>query len=280
MGRNRRQQRLRDRRANPDSGQAADSGGSRGRSTPPPKVKPAWRQTLDSFGGFTVVGGIAFSIVAVIALIVINRPGSSANDEPFEPREHAQVNGRVMGDPNAPVKIIEYSDYQCPFCHRFWEQTEPTLVEEYVKTGLVSIEYRDYAFIGPDSTNAASGAACAGDQNLYWDFHDLLFHRQGDENAGVYSDSNMKRYAGQLAEVREEFDVDTWQQCYDAGTYEDAVGESTEAAASQGLTQTPAFIINGQVVTGAQPIEVFRDIIDAALPAEGASATPTATPAP
>jgi len=275
MGRNRRQQRLRERRerkpegATPAAG--SSSGGSRsGGGALSSSSKPQWRQTIDSWGGFTVIGAIAAAVVIGAFLIFINRPGASANDEEFVAREHnAPVSGNVIGNPDAPVRIIEYGDYQCPHCGTFAESIEPVLLEEYVETGLATFEFRNYAFLGPESQAAAEAAACAADQNMFWPYHDLLFLRQGTQNTGVFSDSKLREYAETIAGEFEEFDVSAWQTCYDNDTHEAAILEENRVATNSGVASTPTTLINGQAIPGTQNIDVYRQAIDAALP-EGA----------
>jgi len=272
MGRNRRQQRLRERRERkPEaSTPAPGSSGSRSGGALSGGGKPQWRQTIDSWGGFTVIGAIAAAVVIGALLIFMNRPGASANDEEFvAPEYNAPVSGNLIGDPEAPVRIIEYGDYQCPHCGTFAESIEPVLIEEYVETGLASFEFRNYAFLGPESQAAAEAAACAADQNLFWPYHDLLFLRQGNQNTGVYSDSNLRKYAETIAGEFEEFDVSAWQTCYDNDTHEAAILEENRVATNSGVASTPTTLINGQAIPGTQNIDVYRDAIDAALP-EGA----------
>lgn len=230
-------------------------------------ARRTWRQTLDAWGGLTIVGPVIVAILVVGALVLLNRPNSGGDSDTFVLREHgAAAAGRVLGDPNAPVRLIEYSDYQCPFCKRFWATTELVLIEEYVATGLASLEYRDYAFLGPESMQAAEAARCAADQEQYWNFHDLLFTRQGRENAGAFSLSNLKRYAEQLRAVEPAFNVDTWEACLAAGTYKADIIESQQSAVAEyGIRSTPTLLVNGQAIEGALDADVYRAAIEAAL---------------
>ncbi len=274
MGRNRRQERLRNRRERgaQESTPPPTSGGTRAGGALSSKARPAWRQTIDSWGGFTVIGAIAAAIVIAGLLVFLNRPGSSAGDAEFVAREHdAPVNGTVMGDPNAPVRIIEYGDYQCPFCQDFFQNVEPTLLEEYVETGKATFEFRNYAFIGPESQQAAEAALCAADQNQFWPFHDILYLRQGRENSGVFSDSNLKSYAREVADGVDGFDYDAWESCFDADTYEAQVIEENQTASSSGVGSTPTILVNGQAIPGVQGVDVYRTAIDEALPEDSGS---------
>lgn len=274
MGRNRRQQRLRDRRSRPTEGgsptpSTGRSSGSGGGSLSRPR-KPAWRETLDSWGGFTVLGAIVGAVLIAGLLVYLNRPGSSASDEEFVARDHAGAtqDGKLLGDPNAPVELVMFADFQCPFCKRFWNDVEPALVEDYVGTGQASLEFRDYAFIGPESFAAAEAAACAADQDRFWDFHDLLFLRQGRENSGVFSDGNLREYARIIADEFDDFDYQAWESCFEADTYAADVRQQAQVAAGQGIASTPTVLVNGRRIEGAQDLQVYRDAIEQALAAE------------
>lgn len=267
MGRDRRQRRLDERRSQGARPAARGPRGEGGDRRPSKPSKPAWRETIDAWGGLTVVGAVVGAVLVAVVLVFLNRPGATVSTDDFEARDRggATQSGFVLGDPNAPVRLIEYSDFQCPFCQRFWDEVEPMLVEEYVATGRASIEYRNYVFLGAESQAAAEAAACAADQDRFWDFHDVLFHRQGQENAGVYSDSNLKWYAEQLQAAVPEFDVDAWESCFRAGTHTEAVREQSRVASNQGIVSTPTLLVNGVPIVGAQPLDVYRQAIDAAL---------------
>ncbi|MEE8338341.1 MAG: thioredoxin domain-containing protein [Dehalococcoidia bacterium] len=228
--------------------------------------RSAWRRQLDSFGGLLVVGPAAAAVLAVAALIVLGRPGGGANETPYVPIERLQVNGRVEGAAEAPVRIIEFSDFQCPFCRRFTLETAPALRAEFVETGIASIEYWHFAFLGRESTRAAEAAECAGEQGMFWDYHDVLFLRQGAENAGVFSSANLKRFARELVATGDRstrgLDTALFDECLDSGRQRGSVELQTAEAGAAGISSTPSFLINGQLLRGAQPIEVWREIIE------------------
>jgi protein-disulfide isomerase len=104
----------------------------------------------------------------------------------------------TLGDSNAKVTIILYEDFQCPFCGKFFSESEKNIRDTYVKNGDVRLVYRDFAFIGPESDRAAEGARCAAEQNKFWEYHDYLFSHQMGENQGAFSDTNLKSFAGSL----------------------------------------------------------------------------------
>lgn len=96
------------------------------------------------------------------------------------------------------VTIIEYADFQCPFCGKFFKEIGETLIKDYVDAGKVRFVYRDFAFLGTESTRAAEAARCAGDQGKYWEYHDYLYNHQNGENQGNFSDLYLKSFAGEL----------------------------------------------------------------------------------
>ena len=167
----------------------------------------------------------------------------------------------TMGDPNAPVHIVEFGDFQCPYCLRFWSDTEPQLIEEYVNTGKVYFEYRSVGeFLGPESAWAAEGAYCAGDQGMFWEFHDTLFTNWTGENVGDFTKDNLIKYAKTL-----DIDINEFESCINDGKHEATVKQDAADAEAAGVRATPTFFINGTKVEGAQPFDVMKQYIEDAL---------------
>lgn len=169
----------------------------------------------------------------------------------------------VLGDLNAPVTIIEYSDFQCPFCGRFFTQTESQVRENYIKTNKVKFVYRNFAFLGPESKAAAGAAECAKDQGKYWDYHDALFNaeiKDGQENSGNLNRSLFMSLAGQL-----KLNADQFGTCLDSNKYADKVVSDYAGAQSVGVQATPTMFVNGTKVEGAVPYEQLKATIDQAL---------------
>jgi protein-disulfide isomerase len=172
-----------------------------------------------------------------------------------------QKSGNTLGDPNAPVKIIEYADFQCPFCQRHWMEVEPRIIETYVKTGKVSYEFRSVgAFLGPESADAAEAAYCAGDQDKFWEYHDALFSHWTGENVGDFTRVKLDQYAQSIA-----LDQSTFDTCLDSAKYTGRVQQDAKDAKADGVKATPSFIINGTLLEGALPFAAFQQAIDAAL---------------
>jgi len=164
------------------------------------------------------------------------------------------------GDPNAPVTIIEFGDFQCPFCGRFATQTEPQIDEAYLQSGKVRFGYWNFAFLGPESTWAAEAAECAADQDKFWEYHDRLYSSQSGENQGAFNKDNLKKFAGDLG-----LDTEAFNECFDSGKYTQLIQDDSSAASSLGVRSTPTFLINGQPLIGAQPFENFQQTIDSLL---------------
>ncbi|MFH1399157.1 MAG: thioredoxin domain-containing protein [Candidatus Woesearchaeota archaeon] len=162
----------------------------------------------------------------------------------------------VKGDPNAPVTIIEFSDFECPYCARFYQQTFDQIEEEYLKTGIAKIVFRDFPLVfHKNAQKAAEAAECAGEQGKYWEMHNILF-----EQGVAGGTDTFKKYAAELA-----LNTPLFNTCLDSGTMEAEVKKDMQEGIAAGVKGTPAFIINGQLVSGAQPFENFKQVIDAKL---------------
>jgi protein-disulfide isomerase len=195
---------------------------------------------------------------------------------------HPQADKNSMGDPKAPVKIEEFSDFQCPYCENFHKQTEPQIVETYVATGKVLFTYRSTgnwvsSNIGggkTESEDAAKAAYCAGDQNKYWEMHATLFGNVLGEDVGSFTD----RRLAALAQTISGLDMKQFNDCYNSNKYADQVAQDGKDAIAAGVTGTPSFVVSytdasGKTITklieGAQPFEVFQKEIEAALALAG-----------
>lgn len=223
--------------------------------------KPRWQATINRWGGLPVLGSVAVALVVVGALVFFNRPTSNAPDAIVSTAPQAVVNGRVQGNANAPVKIVEFADFQCPFCKRWVVETGSLIASEFVAAGQVQLEYRYFAFLGEESKKAAEAAECAADQGRFWDMHDVLYAHQASENSGAYTPANLKKYAAEVAAKASGFDTAKFATCLDGGSKRAFVDQMTAQAAQAGIRSTPSFLVNGQPIVGAQPIDVFRTAI-------------------
>ncbi len=163
-----------------------------------------------------------------------------------------------LGDPDAPVVMVEYSDYACPFCARFFEETLPDIKENYIDTDRVRFVYKDLIVVG--GGKAAEAAHCAGEQDAYWEYHDLLFENL-EQDRGNWADADIHvGYAEELG-----LDSQELVECFEEERYAERVQRSTEEAVGLDITGTPGFVINGEVVSGAQPYQVFEEVIERKL---------------
>lgn len=166
----------------------------------------------------------------------------------------------VKGDAKAPVTIVEFSDYQCPFCSRFFTDTLPQIDEKYIKTGKAKLVYRDYPLsFHPQADDAALAAECAGDENKYWQMHDKLF-----ANVDTWAVDGVKDvlvgYAKEMG-----LNVATFTDCFDSGKHRGEITKDLREGSAAGVSGTPGFFVNGKLISGAQPFAVFEQVIEAEL---------------
>ncbi len=185
---------------------------------------------------------------------------------PAAPTEPTAVNIRVTaddsvkGDVKAKLTIVEFGDYQCPFCGRFFKEVQPSIFKDYVDTGKVRFVYKNLAFLGKESTDAANAALCAKEQNKFWEYHDKLYSSQNGENQGAFSIQNLKKFASDLGLSTTKFN-----SCLDSQKYDSQVQADIAEANKNGFKSTPSTAIGTTPVIGAQPYAQFKTVIDAQL---------------
>jgi len=218
--------------------------------------------------------GIAAVVVAAL-LIFLNRPGDTTpitdySGLAFSPppavgaaatpaaspaAEEENTTGAVLGDPNAPVTMVVYADFQCPFCGNFARDIQPQIIEDFVRPGKVKLEFREFPLLGGsdltddenESAQSAEAVLCAAEQGKYLDYHDTLYNNQSGENRGAFSDSRLSDYAKDLG-----LDTARFNECLDSGRYESTIAAMKAEGEQLGITGTPMFIINGQVTQMTQ----------------------------
>ncbi|MCU0483396.1 MAG: DsbA family protein [Chloroflexi bacterium] len=191
------------------------------------------------------------------------------------------ANGRALGDPNAPIHVDVWADFQCPGCALYATEIEPTIVAEYVEPGKVHLEFHDYAFLDSrvttkESQDSAAAARCAGDQGRFWDYHDWLFANQRGENRGAFSRDRLRSIAESIG-----LDAGAWQSCLEAGDAHAAVTAQTQQGIDAGIGQTPSLVINGtneQALTLDQLRAKLDAILAGATPSPAATGSPTPAP--
>ncbi len=224
------------------------------------------------------MGLIVVGAILLVVAFIYNQTRPITGLVTVEPTPRPQANRNSAGDPNAPIKIEEFSDYQCPYCKQFNENTEPLLIKYFVETGKVYFTDRSAGnFVSgnigganTESQNSALAAYCAADQNKFWEMHDALFANNRDvENQGSFSSKRLIAIAGTVAGL----DVKTFTSCYNSGKYKDEVAKDFTDAQAAGLQGTPFFVLTYKVkgetktetIDGAQPIDAFQQKIEAAL---------------
>lgn len=170
------------------------------------------------------------------------------------------------GSDDAPIILVEYSDYQCPFCRAWYNDSKSKLQTEFIDTGKVKLVYKDFPLsFHPMAQPYAEAARCAGDQQKYWEMHDKIFIEQNKKGQGTiqdYTNDNIKTWAQELG-----LDSASFNSCLDTGKYSQAVQANFQEGSQIGVTGTPAFFIGkadgtGQLIVGAQPYSVFQQAIN------------------
>lgn len=169
--------------------------------------------------------------------------------------------GPAKGRADAPVTVVEFSDFRCSFCRKFWRETLPRIETEYVKTGKVRFVYRHLVTLGPPSARAAEAAECAGEQDRFWPYHDLLFERAPSV---TFTDARLKEYAKELG-----LDPARFGTCLASGRHTERILTESDVARYLGATGTPTFLINRRLLIGAHPLEVFKRVLDTELSQAG-----------
>lgn len=202
---------------------------------------------------------ISFLVIVFLGLVLLVIPAHSQ-----APEFLIQADDVVRGDPEAPITLVEYSDFTCHFCKKFFHDTFPKLLSEYIETGKVRFVYRDFPRGLGSPLRAADAARCAGEQNAYWPMHDRLFNSDGQ-----FSPENLNQFASELNLKQGQF-----SQCLDAHKYFPDIEKDLKDAGSLGIRGTPAFVIfptqvpddpNLILIPGAFPYETFKEEIEKLL---------------
>ncbi len=220
--------------------------------------------------GFLVRGWIPFEGTPQTSSTSAGASGdpsaSVAQSNPSVPAETPQVvrydvpidDDPVLGSETAPITIIEFSDYECPYCRQWHTEVYTQLIDTY--GDQVRFVYRDFPLesIHVNAKPAAEAANCANEQGYFWDYHDKLFSNELGLSSEAYQE-----YASQLG-----MDEEAFQECFESGRYQQEVQSDFDFAANLGVRSTPTFFINGIAVVGAQPFEVFQQVIEKELAGE------------
>ena len=189
--------------------------------------------------------------------------------QPSIPIKISTDNDPIIGNPNAPITIIEFSDFQCPFCAKFHLETLPLIMNEYIKDGQVKLVFRDFPIqsIHPNALPASVAAECANEQGKFKEMHDILFEKQNDWNNQTLDNViiTFNQYASGIGLEEKEFD-----SCLKNGKYIEEIQKDLDDGRTYGISGTPGFFVgNNQIgfieLKGAQPFENFKKVIDSQL---------------
>jgi protein-disulfide isomerase len=213
--------------------------------------------------------GLLIGIISIAIIVGVAASLSASSSETVNldmGRTHGTIStamgSPILGDPSAPITIVEFGDYQCHQCYNWFHNTKPAIESEYIETGKANLVFVDLAFLGTDSPKAAQASYCAEDQEMYWDYHDLLYSSQESKIDGGWADSErLKAFAFSLG-----LDMELFESCLDSGKYSKRVQYNIQQAREHGVRGTPGFFIVGpdgqQQLGGAQPFSVFKQILD------------------
>jgi protein-disulfide isomerase len=241
-----------------------------------------------------VVGAVIVALIGVLAAVIMFGGDDASSSEQVAALDaHSanlpldMVDGATIGSEDAPVKVKVFEDYQCLHCLNFTADQEGELIEEFVKSGDMQIEFAHLPLQGTESFDAAMASQCAADQDTFWQYHNRLFRIQAENeqstrpqaNVGRFSSDNLKDIAADLGLDTEEFN-----SCLDNGDHLDLISDQQREANQFGIRGTPGFLINGQPLGTGTPVDIdaWRELVEA-VKAGPATATPdgetTGTPA-
>jgi protein-disulfide isomerase len=237
---------------------------------------------------FTLITAAIVVVLAAILAVVVATGGGGGDSETIAALKEAKqtfpyelADGRTVGRPDAPLTLSVFEDFQCPFCLRYTALDEPTLIEEYVKTGKLKIEFRHFPILGVESARAHRAAVCAAEQGKFWQYHHALFLSLAEDgrtqhNVGVYSDSNLRKRAEEVG-----LDLATYDICIQSEESLAVIQGDQSLATSYGIRSTPSFLINGTSIGQGAPgsLDAWRTLLDDAYEqVTNPSPTPTASP--
>lgn len=216
---------------------------------------------------FAVIGG-ALLIAGILIIPSLLPAGDIVTVTPIS---RPMVDGRFMGDPNAPVTIEVFEDFQCPACQNFTENIEPRIVETYVASGQVYYVFRHFPFLDDnavrkESDQSANASMCAAEQNRFWEYHDIVFANWKGENIGSLSDNRLVAFAESIG-----LDMAAFNACFEDNRYEADIEADLEKGRSLQVSGTPSVFVNGRILTpGFVPtFEQISQAVDAALAEAG-----------
>lgn len=200
-----------------------------------------------------------------------SQPSAEQDDDTVDVSNITFEDDPVLGSADAPVTVVEFSDYQCPYCRKFARQTFPKLKENYIDDGTVRFAYKDFPLrqYHPKAVPMARAASCAGDQGRYWDMHDKLYEAQQNlsgQRTARFSSDRIPEWAADIG-----LDMDAFTQCYNGSAYKIDVREDFRQGQDVGVSSTPTFLVyrtgadTGTTIVGAHSFSKFQSVINETL---------------
>jgi protein-disulfide isomerase len=223
-----------------------------------------------SYNQFLLPGAILLAALIVSGTIIFVRNQGQNTQKTAQigslPQEKNKVvdvkinsEDHILGNEKAQVTIIEYGDFQCPFCRRFWEETLPQIKKDFIDTGKVRLVYRHFPLaFHAGAKPAAYAVECANDQGKFWQMHDKIFEEQ--KRISQFSVNDLKKWASSIG-----LDMAKFNQCLDSEKYAKRVSDDFVSGQNAGVSGTPTFFINGKLIVGAQPYDSFKSVINSLL---------------
>ena len=201
-------------------------------------------------------------IIGIIAGLVVVMSTTENNNSNILTISKLSENGSpIMGDPNAPITILEWGDYQCTFCYKFHQNTLNVINDEFIETGKVKVIFKDFPLNGPDSKLAAEASYCAHDQDKYWEYHDEIYKNWAGERTGWITREALTKFAESINLNTVEFN-----KCLDENKYKNKINSIYEFGNEIGIDATPSFLVYNDEriikIRGNQPLEVFLKTFD------------------
>ncbi len=225
-------------------------------------------ETNETKNNLILPASILVAAVMISGSLIYGRQGSKVanNNQNGSQAQRVEVSvddDPYLGDRSAPVKIIEFSDFQCPFCRRFWREAIPSIKKDFIDTGKAVLVFRDFPLgIHPAAHISSQAAQCANEQGKFWEMHDKIFAEQDKKGTGTveYGLNELKKWASEIG-----LETSKFNQCLDSGKYKSEVDKDFNDGSAAGVTGTPSVFINGKLVVGAQPYSAFKQIIEEEL---------------
>jgi protein-disulfide isomerase len=213
------------------------------------------RPTISRRQIFAVAGVAALGAAGVIAAGSLLRDDDGPS--PVASTADIPITERVKGFATAPVTIVEYADLQCPACARFTQTIEPQIEAAFIETGIATLEFRHYPFLGQESLRAAEACECAAEQGAFFPYRDALYAAQRGENRGAFSDDNLRRIASEIG-----LDTRTFDDALASGRHANTTRQHTAEGKALGVQATPTFFIDGSKFEGLASFDTYKQLIE------------------